>query len=63
MKEENSWKSKAMLIKRTETSVSTTKQMDSINNGISSMPMNGKESQAKENSMRSSVYMLRDPSM
>jgi hypothetical protein len=63
MKEERSWKFKAMLIQRTEILLSPIKTIKVfINNGISSMPMNGKESQERESLMKNSVFMLRDHS-
>jgi hypothetical protein len=55
MKEERSWKFKETLIKRTETSVSTSNKMDSGNNGTLSMLTNGRENQEKESSMKTSV--------
>jgi hypothetical protein len=55
MKEERSWKFKETLIKRTETSVSTSNKMDSGNNGTLSMLTNGRENQEKESSMKISV--------
>jgi hypothetical protein len=48
MREERSWKFKETLIKRTETSVSTSNKMDFGNNGTLSMLTNGRENQEKE---------------
>jgi hypothetical protein len=63
MREESTWKFKAMLTKRTETLVSTLEEMESINNGTSFTLMNGRENQEKESSTKSLDYMLRDHSM
>jgi len=60
MRKARSLKSKAMLIKKTETLVSTHRTMESTNNGILSMLMNGRENQERENLTRSSAFMLRE---
>jgi len=54
-RKERSWKSKAMLILKTETLVSIDNKMVSGNNGTLSTLMNGRENQERENSMRNSV--------
>jgi hypothetical protein len=63
MREERSWKFKEILIKRTETSVSTSNKMASGNNGTLSMQMNGRENLEKENSTKTSVLLLREISI
>lgn len=55
-------KSKVESIKKTETLVSTLKRMPSTNNLISSMLMNGKVSQLRDNSMIYLDSMLRETS-
>jgi hypothetical protein len=63
MKKERSSKFKEMLMQKTETLWSTIKELQSINNGISSMQMNGRENQERVNSMKTSVSMLKDHSI
>jgi hypothetical protein len=47
-REERFWKSKATLIQKTETLVSTHLKVAAIKSGTSSMLMNGRENQEKE---------------
>jgi hypothetical protein len=63
MKKERSSKFKEMLMQKTETLWSTIKELQSINNGISSMQMNGRENQERVKSMKTSVSMLKDHSI
>jgi hypothetical protein len=51
-----------VLTKRTEISLFMENMERSTNNGTSSMLMNGRESQERENSTKNSVYMLRETS-
>jgi hypothetical protein len=62
-KKEKCWRFKAMLMLRIEILKQETSMAESINNGTSSMQMNGKENQERENSTRSSDSMLREISM
>jgi hypothetical protein len=61
-REEKFLKSKVTSTLRTETSVSTTQLEVFTKSGISSMLMNGKVNQEKENLTRSSASMLKDHS-
>jgi hypothetical protein len=63
MNTERSLKSKEAMIQRTETSLFIQNKEESINNGILSMPTNGRENQLKDSSTRDSVSMLREISM
>jgi len=60
MREERSLRSKVELTTKTETLESTLKRMPSTNNGISSMLMNGRESQQRDNLMRDSDFMSKE---
>jgi hypothetical protein len=62
MREARLWRLLETSTKRTETFESIVEIMDFINNGISSMLMNGRENQERESSMRSSDFTLKDHS-
>jgi len=61
-REERSWMSKEMLMARTKTFKYGTSMVNSTNNGMLSILMNGRENQAKENSMKTSDSMSKDHS-
>jgi len=61
-REERFWKSKEVLMLRTETLVLTLCKTKSTNNGISSMLMNGRENQLRANLTKDSAYMLKETS-
>ena len=63
MRKERLWKFKEMLMLKTETLLSTIKELQSTNNGTLFMQMNGKENQQRVNSIQSSVYLLKDHSI
>jgi hypothetical protein len=62
-RKERSWKSKVMLILKTETLASINNKTVSGNNGTLSTLMNGRENQEKESSMKTSDSMLKETSM
>jgi len=62
-REERYSKSKVASIQRTETLESINRTIRSINNGILFTLMNGKESQPRDNSIKDSVFMLKEISM
>jgi len=63
MRKERSLKSKVELTTKTEILESTLKRMPFTNNGISSILMNGKVSQRKENLTKDSECMLKETSI
>jgi len=62
-REERYSKYKVASIQRTETLESINRTIRSINNGILFTLMNGKESQPRDNSIKDSVFMLKEISM
>jgi uncharacterized protein YjcR len=60
MREERLLKFKVELMLKTETLLSETKTTKSTNNGMSSMLINGRENQLRDNSIRDSDSMLRE---
>jgi hypothetical protein len=63
MKKERSLRFKVILILNKETSLWVTKELLSINNGISFMLTNGRENQERVNSMKTSVSTLKETSI
>jgi hypothetical protein len=62
MREERLWMSMVAEMMKTETSLFGINMVDSTSNGTSSIKINGREIQERENSTKTSVCMLIEPS-